>query len=127
MRDLLSDSEQELARRAPRFELGVGLGGLGEWKDGVHAEPQFARLQPREEIGGARHELVARGNVLVEARPREEEGALGTEDRRIERRDGAARKPEQRQHATSTQAVQTLVERVLPDGVVYDIDTPAVG
>src|SRR5207247_1007631 len=116
-----SRNEQHLARRLAALERAVRLRGVLERELEFHAQLQLALADPAEQLAGALLQLLARGDVVEQARAREEERALGVEDLRIDHADGAARLAVQRDHAADRAGVEAALPRVLANGVVDDV------
>src|SRR5437773_286964 len=103
----------------------MGFGRFREREHVLHPEPELAVPDPSEQLAGARLQLLARRRVLVEGRTREIERAFLAEDLRIERRDGAARLPEQDHHPARRQTIEPFVEGAPADRIVDDLDALA--
>src|SRR5438093_12952997 len=120
-------NEEHLARRLPSLQRPVRVGRVLQGELELGAELELAVADPTQELVRALEQLRARGDVVVEARARQEERALGVERLRIEGPDRAARLAVERHHAARRQAVEPLVERGLTDRVVHDLQPLAVG
>src|SRR5262245_55687367 len=86
-----SGDEQHLPRRPPTLERAVRLGGPVERQLELHPEPELAILDPAEQLAGTRDELVARRDVVEEARAGEKQRPLLAEKLGIDGRGGPAR------------------------------------
>src|SRR5207248_782121 len=82
---------------------------------------------PAEQLAGALLQLLARGDVDVEARTRQEQRALGVEDLGIDHANRAARLSVERDEPARRQAVDAALPRVLANGVVDDLQALATG
>src|SRR5579875_2919584 len=80
-----------------------------------------------EDFGGAHRRLGFGACVVEQGRAREEERALRTEDVRVDRADGPARRPEHHHVAADAQRVEAFLERRFPDRIVDALDALAVG
>src|SRR5579875_350534 len=67
-----------------------------------------------EDFGGAHRRLGFGACVVEQGRAREEERALRTEDVRVDRADGPARRPEHHHVAADAQRVEAFLERRFP-------------
>src|SRR5207244_7692167 len=119
--------EQDLPRGLAAFQRAMRLGGVLERELELRAQLQLAVADPAEQLARALRQLLARGDVGVEAGPRQVERPLGAEQARIEGADRSARLAVERQQAARGETVQALVERGLADGVVDDLQPLAVG
>src|SRR5205814_8675775 len=122
-----SRNEEHLARRLAPLERAVRLRGILERELELHAQLQLALAKPAEQLAGTLLQLLARGDVVDQARAREKERALGVEDLGIDHADGPARLAEERDHATDRAAVEAALPRVLADRVVDDLQALAAG
>src|SRR6267142_3620989 len=86
-----SRNEEHLPRRLPSLERPVGFRRVLQRELELRAQLELAVPDPAEKLARALEELGARADVMVQARPRQEELALGVERLRVEVADGAAR------------------------------------
>src|SRR5215510_5544591 len=105
----LSRDEQHLAGRLASLERPVGLGGLLERELELGPQLELAVTDPAQELSGPLEQLLAARDVVVEARARDEQRALGVERLQVEGADGPARLSVERHHAARSEAVEPLV------------------
>src|SRR5262245_12355679 len=122
-----SRNQQHLARRLAPLERAVRVGRVLERELELHPQLQLAITHPAEQVGGPLLQLLAGGDVGVEARTREEQRALGVEDLRIDLTDRAARLAIERDEPARRQAVEAAIPGVLADGVVDHLQAFAAG
>jgi len=82
----------------------VSLGRLGQRELMLEAKLELAVPDPAQHVPGALHQLLAAGNMVIEARPRHEERTPRVQDLQIERRYRPARLPVEDEHATRREA-----------------------
>src|SRR5205807_7352282 len=90
-------------------------------------EAQLAVADPAEYVARAREQLVARRDVVDEARARQEQRALRVQHLWIERADRAARLAVEHHQPAERETVEPLVERRPADRIVDDLHALAGG
>src|SRR5258708_21135434 len=80
-----SGNQQHLALGLALFEVAMPRGGLRQRELAVDAHLELILGDPGEDVGGTPEQLVARGDVMGDGRPREEERAFGVQHLRIHR------------------------------------------
>src|SRR5207245_24250 len=113
-----SRDQQHFPGRLPAFELAVRLRCLRQRELTVDADLQPARLEPAQHLARPREQLGTRRDVVHHRRPGEKQRTLLAQHLRVERSHRAARLAVQHHHAPPREAVQTLIEGRLTDGVV---------
>src|ERR1700674_4484513 len=96
--------------------------GVAERQLAIDAQPKTTLPDPGEHLAGAPQKLLPIDDVVQEGRTCQER-ALLRQTQGIERRHRSARLTEEHEHAAACDAVETLVERRLADGVVHDVDS----
>src|SRR5258705_3702399 len=99
--------EQDLAGRLAALQGLVRFPRLSEGELVLDPQLDLAVTDPPEQLLGALEQLLARGDVVVEARPLEEEGAAHVELLEIEGRNRSARRPEEEHEAARAETVGT--------------------
>src|SRR5882672_12903493 len=79
-----SRNQHHLTGCLARLERPVRFGRVLQWELELRAHFELAVTDPAQQLVGALEQLGARDDVVVEARPRQEERAPGVEDLRIE-------------------------------------------
>src|SRR5262249_26498295 len=120
-RSRLLRNEQDLAGGLPPLQRLVGLRGLGERELVLDAKLHLAVANPAQHVVGPLDQLLAGRDVVVEARPLQEERALHVERLQIEGRHRPARRSEQDHVAARAEAAQALVEGAGPHAVVHHV------
>src|SRR5262245_46980653 len=121
-----SGDEEDLAGGLAAFEGPVGLACLGQRERGSDAQAQLAGGDGQEHVGGPRAQALLVRDVVEEARPREEEGALRREQAGIEGGEGAAGLAEEHQHAPGREHRQAALEGVPAHGIVHHVHAAAL-
>src|SRR5918998_653322 len=123
----MSGDEDELARGLSGFQVPVGLGCILQGVGAADADVEVSLADPGEEALRAPQELLAGAGVLGQGGTRQEEAALLVQGLGVEGGDLPARPAEEDHVAARLQAVEGLVEGVLPDGVVDHVHALAAG
>src|SRR5262249_11165699 len=123
----LLGNQEHLTRRLASLEGSVRIGRVLQRELELGAELELAVPDPAQELVRALEQLGPRDDVMIEGRASHEQRSLGIEHSQIEWPDGAARLAVERHHPPRRQAVESLVERRLPDRIVDDLKPLAVG
>src|SRR5262245_287699 len=123
----LCRDQQDLPRRLPCLERTVRVGRLGQRELVLETQLEFAVADPAQHVARALDELLASGDVVVEARPRHEQRTSRIQDPEVERSDRTAGLPVEHHDAPRTDAVESLVEGAGAHAVVVHVHARPAG